>query len=182
MARGKAGAGRMDTLERSERETKLAKVQPHVSFIFKFLLAVYWPENEIHCSPWPSVPWEFHLILCHFLFTALKLHWSYFNSLSVPSCSPPFHMSQPLPGKPSLLPHYITDSSEVPSLFERMGHLHYQKGSCCLDNNHTPGTWHIYMVTVQVVVELINLFHCLVGQVPQLGSHRIRLGEWAKFP
>lgn len=93
MARGKAGAGGMDTLERSERETKLAKVQPHVSFIFKFLLAFYWPENEIHCSPWPSVPWEFHLILCHFLFTALKLHWSYFNSLSVPSCSPPFHMS-----------------------------------------------------------------------------------------
>lgn len=46
MVRDKAGAGGMDTWERSERETKLAKVQPHVSFVFKFLPVFYWPENK----------------------------------------------------------------------------------------------------------------------------------------
>ena len=38
----------MDTLERSERETRVAEVRPHVSSLFKLLLALYCPENEIH--------------------------------------------------------------------------------------------------------------------------------------
>lgn len=31
----------MDTLERSERETRIAPVRPHISTLFKFLLTLY---------------------------------------------------------------------------------------------------------------------------------------------
>lgn len=113
MVRGKAGAGGMDTLERSERETKLAKVQPHVSFIFKFLLAFCWPENEIHTvhgglqSPGNS--------------TSSFATSCYFNSLNIPRFSPPFHMSQPLPGKPSSLPHHIMIPQKFPLFLRGWG-------------------------------------------------------------
>lgn len=121
----------MDTLERSERQAEEPRVQPRVSPVFKFLLALQCPENEIHTahhglqSP-GTLPHPLPLPGRALEVTAL---------ISVPYT----HQALPhLSTCPTLcLPR--TDSSEAYSVFERRGHFHSQKRSCCLGHHCTPG-------------------------------------------
>lgn len=138
----------MDALEGSEREAKEARVQPHVSPMFKFLLALLCPENEIHTvhhdlqspgTPLYPLPLSVHALEVTALISVPYTH----QALPHLSTCPSLCLEKP----PCCLPQ--TDSSEAYSFFERRGHFHSQKRSCCLGHHCTPGTWHTYAVIIQ---------------------------------